>query len=127
MNSTIHNCEYQALWDKAIAAGEAAAQACMPTPVTFKCRAGDAPPKTFHDAEGACGMAWVTVQPGTCAFAQWARRHGLMKSGLERTGVSYFVGGLGSASLARLEAFAHAMRDEFQRAGLYSSVTSRLD
>lgn len=123
------NANFEALWSKAYAAGLQAGQNAIPTPMIVRegnldgsAKAGG---KSWYVSEGPCGFAWVTVRPGNCAFANWAKKKGLM-SRAYGGGVQYWVGEF-NQSIARKEAFAYAAADVLQEAGIKAYGGSRLD
>lgn len=113
-------------------AGHEAAMTAIPTPMLVVEHANpldDSSPVVRQYApvtEGVCGFAWVTVYPGGCSFARWARKNkgwrGAYKGGTQR-----WVSGYGQ-SLTRKEAYAAAfakvIRDEL---GLKCYSGSRMD
>ena len=62
----------QELYDKAHAAGQAAAEACTPTPmVVVNHQSG----KRYHVPGGVCGFATINIRPGNCRFANWLKKN----------------------------------------------------
>lgn len=71
---------FAAAYSKAWAAGQAAAAATVPTPMTVvQCAdpMNDASPvvQSWDVPDGPCGFAWVVVHPGNSAFANWLKKH----------------------------------------------------
>ena len=125
--------EFQALWDKAHAAGAEALAACTPTPMIVGSPStplgNDVDPtqKTYFVEGGACGFAWVKVRPATCAFARWMKRTGKVRGGAAyRGGYDIWISA-GGQSIARKEAYARALADVLRAAGITAYADSRLD
>jgi len=121
----------EALWQRALAAGNAAAAAAVPEPMYVVERANpldDNSPivKRYPPVmDGVCGFAWVLVQPATSAFARWMRRtKGTRKS--YYGGEQYWVSEFGQ-SLTRKEAFARAFAAVLSEAGIKAYGQSRMD
>lgn len=121
----------EALWRRALAAGEAAAEAARPTPMYVVQRANpldDTSPivKAYPPVmDGVCGFAWVVVRPGNSAFARWMRRtKGTRKS--YYGGEEFWVAEYGQ-SLERKAAFAYAFADVLTQAGIKAYGNSRMD
>ena len=109
--------QFRILADKAYEAGIKAGQDAVPTPMYIK---GYEP-----IVDGMCGFAWVTVHPGNCSFAIWAKKNaGYAKA--YRGGVQYWVHEF-NQSVARKEAFARAYADVLRTAGIEAVAGSRLD
>lgn len=124
--------EFQKLWDKAVAAGQAAGSAHNPTPIRVFERTNpfndNSPVKTDYGVynEGVCGFAWVIVKPGTSAFARWLKTQGHARTDSYYGGVSIWISDY-NQSYERKEAHAQAMTEVFQEAGIKASGMSRLD
>jgi len=123
--------DFQALWDKAVAAGKAAGNAAVPVPMVVSQRANplnDNSPavKEWFVADGVCGFAWVKVKPGNSAFANWLKKKGYARKDSYGGGVSISVSDY-NQSMARKEAHAYAMADVFQAAGFKAYGQSRMD
>ncbi len=122
------------LWAKAEAAGYAAGQAATPPAMVvysplrpFGDESVPDPSKPVHVVpDGPCGFGWVTVHPGTCAFARWAvKTHGASKEyygGVCVRNVREF-----NQSESRKRAFADAFAGVLQAAGIKAYAHSRLD
>lgn len=74
---------HQTLFDKAHAAGQAAAEAKVSSvvPMIVEKRANpwdDNSPvvKSYYVPSGVCGFAWVSLSPGNSSFALWAVKNG---------------------------------------------------
>lgn len=129
--TTAQESEFRALYEKALAAGIAAGEAAIPTPMivgtptTFFGSDVDLSQKTYYVPDGPCGFAWVNIRPGTSSFARW-----LVKNGVARKayggGVSISVRRFGQ-SLIRKEAFAYAAARVFSEAGITAYGQSRID
>lgn len=122
--------EFRELFDRANDAGLKAGEAIVPVPMVVIERANpldDRSPavKRWPVEGGVCGFAWITVRPGTSAFARW-----LAKTKLGHTayggGVSVWVGAFGQ-SMTRKEAYARAFADVLKAAGITAYAESRID
>lgn len=124
---------YQALIQKADAAGKAAAEACTPTPMivgTAKAIFGpgsdeiDYAKPTYYVGGGVCGFAWIWFK-GNTGFGRWAKKAGLA-SAAYGGGLQYRVSGYGQ-SLERKEAYARAFAGVLTEAGITAYAQSRMD
>jgi hypothetical protein len=132
-----NDSRYEAAWQAAVAAGEAAADAVEVVPMVVVERENpwdDSSPvvKRYAPVEGGvCGFAWVKVYPGNSRFANWLKRSGKGRSAYGG-GVSYWVSRYGQ-SMTRKEAFAQAVAESLRsslveadaRGGVYAG--SRMD
>jgi hypothetical protein len=124
------NAEFEALWERASAAGMAAAVPVKPREmVIYEADLSGAPlagGQAWREPEGACGFAWVVVRPGNCAFAKWAKENkGASKhyyGGMQVKWVGEF-----NQSVERKSAYAYAFADVLNEAGIAASADSRLD
>jgi hypothetical protein len=108
---------FRQLTIQAHAAGRKAGDTCEPTPMYIK---GYAPV-----LDGACGFAWVTVRPGNCSFAIWAKKNaGYSKA--YRGGVELWISGY-DQSMARKEAYARSYSQVLRDAGIEAYAGSRMD
>jgi hypothetical protein len=121
---------FRVLYEKARQAGLAAGLAEKPNPMTVV----EADPlsgrplsggQRWHVPEGLCGFAWVTIRPGTCAFARWLRTNNLARKAYEG-GMQIWIHDH-NQSIERKEAHAHAMAQVFEAAGIIAYAGSRLD
>lgn len=119
---------HEALFIKAVQAGEAAAKASMPTPVTFRdADLFDRPlpgGNTYYTTEGLCGFAKVTIR-GNTSFARWAKKANVFRKSYEG-GLYYWVDA-DTQSVERKEAFARAMASVLSENGVTAYYESRLD
>jgi len=82
--------------------------------------------KEWFVADGVCGFGWVSVRPGTSAFARW-----LVQTGKSRT--SHYEGGvtvnspLMTQSMTRNEAYAVGFAKVLQSKGIRAYAESRID
>lgn len=125
------DAEFVALFDRAEAAGLAAGMARRPRAMVVQQRASvfdDASPvvQEWHEPEGLCGFAWVSVRPGTSSFARFLTRTGRGRTDSYAGGVSIWIGAHGQ-SYERKEAHANAMAQVLRDAGLRAYADSRLD
>ncbi len=124
-----NKAEMRELFSKAKAAALAAGEAAKPPMMVIKeVDVFDRPipgGKTYYEAEGPCGFAWVNVKPGNSSFARW-----LVKN--EYAGKSYY-GGVDirirefNQSMVRKEAAASAMANVLSEAGIKAYPMSRMD
>lgn len=126
---------YDRVLAEARAAGLAALQACVPTPMVVQGHSNcldDSSPVVYQEvvSGGVCGFASVIISPGTSGFARYITKLGI-------AGKDYYGGtriGIreGGQSLERKEAYANAFSDvlcQYQEdLGIkYCRVDSRLD
>lgn len=111
------------LFDKAYAAGVAAAEAVTPAPMIVQ----DAQTGYVYEPimDGVCGFAWVNVRPGNSSFARWLKKERGATSGYYG-GVNYRVGGYGQ-SYTRKSAFADSFAAVLTEAGITAYSEGRLD
>jgi hypothetical protein len=123
---------FAAVYERAYAAGMAAANAAVPTPMVVYEAAGPtgnaAKPggQSWVVPQGVCGFAWVTVRPGNSAFAKWLQKNGLAKPDSYAGGMKVWVSQFGQ-SMELKEAFANAMAKTFTEAGFTAYAGSRMD
>lgn len=127
----LRNARHAALWARAQEAGQAAAEACTPTPMTVVERAhplDDTSPVTrVYEpvADGVCGFASVVVRPGNSSFARWLKDYaGGRKS--YYGGIAVSVNGY-RQSYERKSAHAQAAADVLRAEGINAMCESRLD
>jgi hypothetical protein len=119
------------LFCKADEAGRAAAEACLPVPMTVVQRANpfdDNSPivKSYGPiADGVCGFAWVTIHPGNCPAANFAKKR-LGASRGYHGGMEIWVSGY-RQSMQLKEAYAQGFTDVLRAAGVTAYVGSRMD
>ena len=114
--------DFRALYEKAEAAGRAAAEAAVPTPMVVSEHTG----KSWYVGEGVCGFAWVKVRPGNSPFARWLRKTGKVRGAAYGGGVDIWISAYGQ-SMARKEAHARAMAKVLNEAGINGYADSRMD
>lgn len=122
---------FQELWDKASAAGNAAAEKTVPVPMVVAQRANmldDSSPvvKTWDVPSGVCGFAWVTVRPGNSAFANWLKKKGYGKPDSYAGGVTVWCP-LSTQSMEIKSAWAHAVAEVLRGAGVKAYGRDRMD
>lgn len=126
------DAEFQALWNKANAAGREAATATVPQPMYVSTAVGlfsdeiDTSKPVYKVDDGLCGFAWVSVRPGTSAFARWLKYHGHGQTDGYAGGVSIWIGDY-NQSHARKYAHAKAMAKVITDAGYTAYANERLD
>lgn len=113
---------FQELHEKARAAGIQAGADCAPIPMAVIDQLHG---QIWRVDDGACGFAWVTVRPGNCPFANWAKKNGIMSRAWDG-GVQLWVSEFGQ-SVDRKSAFASAYARVLTDAGIRAYAGSRLD
>ena len=118
---TLAACEF--LFDKAYAAGVAAAEAVIPEPMIVQ----DAQTGYVYAPimDGVCGFAWVNIRPGNSSFARYLKKERGATKGYGG-GVNYRVYGYGQ-SYTRKAAFADAFAGVLSEAGIAAYSEGRLD
>ena len=123
--------DFEVLFQKADAAGQAAAEAVVPVPMQIVQRANpfdDNSPvvKSYEPVlDGVCGFAWVNVKPGNCAFANFLKK--------EKGGHKSYYGGIDMSvrgynqSMTRKEAYAEAFAEVIRATGIKAYAQSRMD
>lgn len=118
------------LYKDADAAGRAAAEACVPTPMIVGEAKSlfddtiDTTKPTYFVADGVCGFAWVFFK-GNTAWGRWASKNGIARKAYGG-GLQIWVSGYGQ-SVARKEAYARAFAATLNEAGITAYAGSRLD
>lgn len=144
------NIEFEALLAQAHAAGQAALEAAIPTPMVVYETAGlSNQPKPngreWYVNEGACGFAWVTLRPATTPLARYLKKtrfelstqfdtadraqieaEGGHWSKAYNGGYQLWVWG-GGQSITRKEAYASAYAEVLRDAGYKAYSGSRMD
>ena len=100
-------------------AGQAAAAVARPVPMVVKGY------ESSPVMDGACGFAWVTVRPGNCSFAIWAKKN-MGWSKAYRGGVQLWISAF-NQSITLKNAYAHAYAQVLQDNGIEAHSGSRLD
>lgn len=132
MANKIRDAEFQALWDKAVAAGMEAGKAAKPPvmvvgqPSSFMGNDVDYSKEHWIVPEGPCGFAWVQLRPGTSAFAKWLKAKKYARTDSYHGGVSISVRDY-NQSIIRKEAHADAMAKVLSDAGYEAYSMSRMD
>lgn len=122
----------KALYDKAMAAGRAAAEAKVPTPMVVGTPTTplgndiDRNKPTYYVAGGVCGFAWVNVRPGNCSFARWLSKNGIGHKGYYG-GWEVSAGLVGGQSMEIKEAWAGAFAAVLRDEGIDAFAQSRMD
>jgi hypothetical protein len=120
--------DFHKIWTDAFIAGEAAAKACTPKPMTIVQvnPITDEVIKTYEPiADGMCGFAWVKIRPANSAFARWLKDNNI--------GHKAYDGGwdvsiqLYSQSWERKYAHAKATAEVLKAAGINAIAYERLD
>jgi hypothetical protein len=115
---------FEALYNKAVAAGDAAAKAMTPPPMTVVGGVPGEAPKVYYEPEGLCGFAWISF-PGNTAWGRWAKKNKVARPHYP-SGLCVWVSAY-NQSVARKEAFAEAFAAVLNEAGIEASAGSRLD
>lgn len=128
-------------WNEAVAAGHAAVAAAVKAKEIqamvvsqHKDALDDNSPvvQSWYVEDGPCGFAWVSVHPGNCSFANWAKKQ--KKPGRDCPlfskayygGVQHWVHDYGQ-SIQKKELFAGAAAEVLRKYGINASSGSRLD
>ena len=120
----------KAMFDKARAAGLAAGESAVPTPMVVSQHADafdDKSPvkQSWFVPDGVCGFAWVTLRPGTSPAARFAKKFLGARRGFHG-GMELWVSEFGQ-SMARKEAFADAFAKVLKDHGVTAFAGSRMD
>jgi hypothetical protein len=115
------NSKFAAILDAALAAGVAAGTAVSPTPMVVR---NEDSGKEWFVADGVCGFGWVEFA-GNTPFGRWAKANGHARKGYPK-GLSIWSK-LMTQSLARNEAWAHAVAKVLTANGVPASGRSRID
>lgn len=124
--------KFEAVYNKANAAGHAAGVAAIPTPMTVGTPTTlfgndlDPAKPIYHVSEGACGFAWVRVRPATTSFARWLVKNKLAHKAYTG-GVDIWISAHGQSierKAAHARAMAHVLTTEL---GIKAYADSRLD
>jgi hypothetical protein len=123
--------EHAALFDKAHAAGMAAGNATVPTPIMAVQHANplndnSAVVQQWYVPQGSCGHAWVIVRPGNCSFANWLKKNGHGKASAYHGGVMVWASEFGQ-SVEKKSAYAGAFAKVLHEAGIRAHSYSRDD
>ena len=120
------------IYKEADAAGCAAAEAAIPTPMivgTPTTPLGndiDFKKQTYFVSEGACGFAWVKIYPARGAFVTYLKKAGIGSTNSYAGGYDIWVRGYGQ-SVTRKEAYAQAFAAVLRSYGINCYGESRLD
>lgn len=119
------------LHQRAHAAGMAAGEAALPTPMHVVQRVNpfddNSPVKRDCGLvmDGVCGFAWIKIRPATGSFARWAKTQGLGHKAYTG-GYDIRVRGFGQ-SMERKAAYADAYAAVLNEAGIKAYSESRMD
>jgi hypothetical protein len=115
---------FEALWNKAVAAGASAAQAAVPEPMTV---VGGG--KTYHVSEGVCGFGWVHFRDARSPFVKFLKSKGLGHKGYPRGWdvSAHQVGSPMTQSMDRNSSACHAAAKVLSMAGIECYSESRMD
>lgn len=81
--------------------------------------------RTYHVPDGVRGFAWVTIRPGSCAAAKYAKKHFHAARGYHG-GVEVWVSAFGQ-SMDRKYAYAKAFAAVLRAAGIRAYAYARTD
>ena len=127
---SIVKVDYAALFVEADKAGSAAAEAMVPNAVVFQDSDlfGNPRPggKSYYEADGVCGFAWVKVKPANCGMAKWLKEFKGARIDSYAGGLLFSVRGYGQ-SMQRKEAYAEAFAKVISAAGIKAYAQSRMD
>jgi hypothetical protein len=132
----VRDARHAALFERAWAAGVAAAQAHTPVPMTVVEYAnpladilGGDPGEVVRQyepvADGACGFAWVTIHPGNSSFARWLTANNRARPHY-RGGVQVWISDY-NQSYERKSEHARAMAAALREEGVQAYSGGRLD
>lgn len=116
------------LFDRAHAAGMAAGQEHTPRPMNVVRQdpvTGQVIERYAPVLDGVCGFAWITIRPGNCAAAKYAKAH-LQASIAYGGGMQIWVHQF-NQSMERKERYANAFADVLREAGIRAWSGSRMD
>lgn len=122
--------DLNAIHAMATAAGNAAADAAVPTPMVVGTASTpwgndiDRTKPTYYVADGPCGYAWVRIK-GNATFGRWANQQGITSPGYP-SGLNIYPR-LMTQSIKRKEAWANAYAQVLRDHGIEAYVDSRLD
>lgn len=123
--------ECRALWNKALDAGCAAAEACKPVPMVVAEHVNplndNSPVKrAYYVPSGVCGFAGVRVKPANSKFGNWMKKNGIGRIDSYAGGIYFPIHSFGQ-SLEKKEACAYAMANVLSEAGIRAYGESRMD
>ncbi len=118
------------LHEEAVIAGKVRAEACVPVPMVVTQHASPLDDESrieqaWYVPQGVCGHAWVTIRPGNCSFAVWAKKHANARKAYYG-GVEIWIGAYGQ-SMEMKEAYARGYADVLREAGIKAYAGSRMD
>lgn len=123
--------EFQALIEKAFAAGRKAGIDCRPIPLIVGQATGKIPeqidfskPIHFLD-DGACGFGWVKIRPATSAFAKYLKSKGIARPAYNG-GIDIWISEFGQ-SVERKYEMARGIAAVLTEAGYDDCADSRMD
>jgi len=112
----------QALYDQAHTAGQAAANACTPTPMTVvNTHTG----QRYNVPGGPCGFASINIRPGNCRFANFVKKIGVGRKAYYG-GVDIPVFDYGQ-SMTTKGAYARAFAKVLRDADINAHSSTRMD
>lgn len=128
---TLGKRECARIYKEADAAGHAAGQSAVPTPMVVGTPTTplgndiDYTKKTYFVEGGVCGFAWVNISPARGAFVNYLKS---IDAGHKSYygGYDVWVRGFGQ-SLARKEAYAQAFAEVLRSYGINAYAQSKLD
>ncbi len=125
------SAEFEALYAKAVVAGNEAVNGFKPIPMVVGTAIGfsnqiDQTKPTYFEADGVCGFAWVNVKPGNSSFAKWLKKTDKARSDSYYGGVTIWVNEF-NQSMQKKEVYAHAFAKVLADAGIKAYASSRMD
>lgn len=127
---------FKTMYDKAVLAGTARAEKCVPTPMIVSQRANplddtSAVEKEWLVPQGVCGFAWVSLKAGNCAFAKWLKKNDYARTDSYAGGICIWVQGFGQSmemKMAYAGGFSNFLNENIDALGFKSCYAdSRMD
>jgi hypothetical protein len=116
--------DFAQLYAKADAAGVAAGEAALPSPMALSGGGGGETKKHYYVSEGCCGFAWVKVAANT-SFGRWLKKYKNERKAYNG-GYDIWCSHFGQ-SVDRKSAWASAFAGVLNEAGIKAYGDSRLD
>ena len=122
--------DWAPIWEAAVNAGKAAAEAHKPRPMTVTAHANpldnnSAPVESWYVSEGVCGFAWISVK-GNTSFGRWAKKHAGFRTGGGHMKTYLWISQFGQ-SYERKRVFAQAAVEVLRQHDVDAWSGSRLD
>lgn len=121
--------EFQALIDKAFAAGRKMGAECRPHPMLVGMAAADGgidyTKPMYRVDDGTCGFGWVKIRPATSAFAKWLKANNIARPAYNG-GIDIWISEFGQ-SVERKYEMARGIAKVLTEAGYDACADSRMD